>query len=103
MQRTQRWIPQPQLEHYVDSFTFEVTEGADDYNVIIRGFSLTKKGSLWTCRLELGIDPEDDNAHLIAGQCLNVLVTDFFRDRPNTEARAYFVAGGGLYEQLGLF
>lgn len=93
--------------HRLDYMTMYLDRDPDTgawYIMSLTGGSMTHKGSLWHLGSENFERWEgDDAAHLNLAQEAYVLLADFLRDEPNTEARARFVASGGLYEQLELF
>lgn len=67
----------------------------------LRAYAPTAKGAIW--RLEgVAAAEASPQVHLDIASQISCLVADLLRDRPGTEARAAFVAGGGLYEQLSL-
>lgn len=90
--------------HTPDRFILDLqVPGHDDGRLVIRAFAPTSQGSIWSLVLPLDAHCLDEHRHLIIGQTLSVLMADMIRDRPSTEARAQFVASGGLYEQLSLY
>lgn len=68
----------------------------------LSGGSRTSKGPLWRLT-DVYESDEPDHAHEQVAIALHALVSDVIRDQPNTQARAQFVASGGLYEQLHMF
>lgn len=101
MDKTKRFSDWAPPRHRPDRFTIEAAELDDDWRLTVTAYAPTHQGRLYTIDLHVGVEPRQTYANLIVAQTAQVLIEDFLRDRPNTEARAYFVAGGGLYEQLG--
>lgn len=65
----------------------------------VRAYAPTAKGAIW--RLQ-GVAAAEDGpvGHLDVASQVQCLVADLLRDLPGTEARAGYVASGGLYRQL---
>lgn len=65
----------------------------------LRAYAPTTKGTIW--RLPgVAAAEASDQAHLDMASQIQCLVADMIRDLPGTEARAGYVASGGLYRQL---
>lgn len=96
---TKRYNTYGPPNHRPNNFLLDIEERDGDIEIAISAYAPTHKGRLYRLTLEAGIDPEDPHAHLILGQVCTTILEDLWRDRPNSEARGYFVLGGGLYEQ----
>ena len=65
----------------------------------LRAYAPTTKGTIW--RLTgVAAAEASEQVHLDMSSQIGCLVADMLRDLPATEARAAYVASGGLYQQL---
>lgn len=92
------WI----AHHKMDKLKTEITEMGADVMIVLTGYADTHRGMLWQVSVVVDGAAYEHRPHLFIANYLQVLVEDFWRDRPGTEARARFVLSGGLYEQLNL-
>lgn len=65
----------------------------------LRAYAPTTKGTIWRLA-DVAAAEASDQAHLYMASQIQCLVADMIRDLPGTEARAAYVASGGLYQQL---
>lgn len=92
-------------EHVLDHLAIHLMRqlGGDRWEVSVSGYANTKRSRLFEVADVYTSDPMDPHEYLIAADTIRELVLDFLASRPNTQARAEFVAGGGLHDQLELF
>lgn len=89
--------------HTLDGFTIYVQRVDNGWSIErTHGHSHTAKALLWTLN-DIERFADDDAAALNIAQAAYCLIHDLIRDRPGTQARAQYVASGGLYEQLEMF
>lgn len=89
--------------HRVSSYAVTIEEHDDDIVLVVGAYSQTHQTSLYVERLKTGLDPYDPAAPLMVSQFVGKLVETLWQTRPNTVERFWFVAGGGLHQQLSFY